>query len=70
MQAASIIGITLDVVGTTLIAYTVLRVHYRVGKEHRIDEYVTKEMRRERSLGLLGVALILIGYAIQLTSYL
>lgn len=62
-------GITLDTLGTVLIAYTVLRVHSRVRKEHGIDEYVAREMRRERRLGLIGIVLIISGYVFQLIAY-
>lgn len=58
-------GILLDTVGTILIAYTALRVHDRVRREHKIDSRVTREMRRERALGIVGVALILLGFALQ-----
>lgn len=60
---------TLDTAGTVLIAYTVLRVHSRVQREHRIDEYVTREMRRERAYGIAGIVLIIVGYIFQLVSY-
>lgn len=59
-------GITLDTFGTVLIAYTALRVHDRVRKERSIDQAVTKEMSRERALGITGVVFILAGYALQI----
>ncbi|MBI2037889.1 MAG: hypothetical protein HYT15_03085 [Candidatus Magasanikbacteria bacterium] len=66
MLIIQIVGISLDVVGTILIAYTVLRVHDRVRKERRIDLPVTKEMVTERTMVIVGIALILIGYIFQL----
>lgn len=66
MVSLDFIGITFDMAGTVLIAYTALRVHDRVRKEHKIDAHVTKEMSRERLLGVMGVAFILFGYALQL----
>ncbi|MBI2097732.1 MAG: hypothetical protein HYT46_02260 [Candidatus Vogelbacteria bacterium] len=65
MKTALITGITLDVIGTILIAYTALRVHDRVRKEHHIDSQVVREMHRERLLGLIGVLLIILGYIFQ-----
>lgn len=62
-------GMTLDTAGTVLIAYTVLRVHSRVRKEHRIDEYVAREMRREKAYGIAGIVLIITGYVLGLIGY-
>lgn len=60
-----ILGITFDTIGTIIIAYMALRVHARVKTESRIDEYVMKEMRLERVLGVIGVLLIVAGYVLQ-----
>jgi hypothetical protein len=68
MELVHIVGLTLDMVGTVLIAYTALRVHHRVRKEHRIDEQVFSEMRLEMILGVLGVCLIISGYLLQVVS--
>jgi len=60
------IGATLDLIGKIMIAFTAIRVHYRFRKEHRVDERIFKAMRREQLLGILGIALIIIGYLLQL----
>ncbi|MCH8987103.1 hypothetical protein IIA94_02970 [Patescibacteria group bacterium] len=65
-----LIGETLDVVGKIMIAFTVLMVHHRFRKEHKVDEKVFKAMRREQIIGLLGIALIVIGYFLRLPSFL
>ena len=65
-----LIGFTLDVVGKILVAYTAIMVHYRFWKEHKIDEAVFTTMRRERSIGILGVVLIIVGYLLQIPSKL
>lgn len=70
MEFLTISGITLDTVGTILIAYTALRVHYRVRREHRIDERVTREMGHELGLGIAGVVLVIAGYALQLIGHI
>lgn len=57
---------TFDVVGKILIAYTALAVHHRVRKEHKIDELVFREMRREQVLGVVGVVFILAAYVLEL----
>ena len=61
-----IIGITLDVIGTILIAYTVLWVHNRAREERVIDFRVINEMKKERAASILGIALIIIGYMFQM----
>lgn len=47
-----------------MVAYTAVRVHYRFWKEHKIDAKVFYEMKRERVIGLWGIALIILGYLI------
>jgi len=65
MLTILIIGITLDVIGTILIAYTVLRVHTRAREERAIDSRVINEMKKERTASIFGIALIIIGYVFQ-----
>jgi UPF0716 family protein affecting phage T7 exclusion len=65
MVVVLIIGITLDVIGTILIAYTVLQVHYRMRKERAIDSRVIHEMRKERAMSIAGIMLIIVGYIFQ-----
>jgi len=70
MVSILITGITLDVIGTVLIAYTAIRVHDRVRKEHTIDSRVMKEMGQERTIGITGVVLIIVGYIFQVLGLL
>ena len=64
-MSIELIGFTLDVIGKLMVAYTAIRVHYRFWKEHRVDESVFKAMRNERNIGIIGMALIVIGYLMQ-----
>ena len=64
------IGFTLDVIGKVLVSYTVIMVHYRFWREHKINERVFATMQRERKMAILGVALIVIGYLLQIPSKL
>lgn len=64
------IGFTLDVVGKVLVSYTVVLVHYRFWKEHKIDEKVFATMKRERIVAIFGIALIIIGYLLQIPAKL
>lgn len=56
---------TLDVIGSTFIAYAALRVHHRVLAEHQIDEKVFKTMKKEQRIGVFGVIFIVIGYLLE-----
>ncbi|MBU0648399.1 hypothetical protein KJ855_04440 [Patescibacteria group bacterium] len=62
-----LIGLTLDVVGTLLIAFAAIMVHHRVLYEHQIDREVENTMKREQIVAKLGVALVIIGYVLQLS---
>jgi len=64
------IGFIMSESGKILVAYTVIMVHYRVWKEHAIDEVVFHAMRNERVVGLIGITLMIVGFAIQLPARL
>ncbi len=64
------IGFTLDLIGKTLIAISVFLVHNRVMQERKIDRKIIKEMKRERSLVLIGIILMIVGYLLQLPTKL
>jgi len=66
MLTILIIGITLDVIGTILIAYIVLQVHNRVRQERVIDSSVINEMKKERATSIVGIVFIIIGYIFQM----
>ncbi len=61
-----IIGFTFDVLGKIMIAFTAIMVHHRFTKEHKIDEKVFSEMKREKIIGILGIVFIILGYLLQL----
>jgi hypothetical protein len=64
------IGFTLDIIGKVMVAYTALKVHHRVRKEHKIDDFVFKEMHKEGILGVLGIILMIMGYFLQVPTKL
>ena len=63
-----LIGHTLDLFGKVLVSYTVIAVHYRFRKEHKVDEAVFKQMRKEQILGIIGIVLIIAGYILEIPS--
>lgn len=64
------LGFTLDVIGKIMVAYTAIAVHRRVWKEHKIDEAVFGAMKWEQIIGIAGIALIIIGFFLQLPAKL
>ncbi len=60
------IGLTLDLLGVVLLGITLLRVHWHVSKEHKIDNDVVRAMHLERWLGIVAIILIIIGYIFQI----
>jgi hypothetical protein len=62
-------GLTLGTAGKVLLGLTVISVHWKIVKEHKIDQIVLREMRHERNLALLGIILILAGYIIEISFY-
>ncbi len=63
-----VIGLTLSALGKVMLGMTVLVVHWRVLKDHRIDEDVLREMRREQVVGIIAVLLVITGYTLQMIS--
>jgi hypothetical protein len=55
---------TIDVLGKVLMGITVLRVHWHVVKEHRIDSDVLCAMKKEQFLGIVAILLIITAYLI------
>jgi hypothetical protein len=55
-------GLTLSTTGTLFIALAALNVHHRVLNEHKIDQRVFREMKREQWIGISGVALLVVGH--------
>ena len=61
-------GHTLDLIGKVMISYTAIAVHARFWKEHKVDEKVFTEMKRERVVGVIGIAFIVLGYLLEIPS--
>jgi hypothetical protein len=65
-MSLELIGFIIDTLGKILVAFTAIRVHGRFWKEHKIDAKVFREMRTEQVLGMLGIAMIVIGFILEL----
>ena len=64
-----IVGLTLDVVGTLMIAFAALRVHHRVLNKHKMDKCVFRAMKKEQVIGIFGAVLVITGYLVQIYSF-
>lgn len=60
-----LIGLSIRTLGEVLIGYTAIRVHWRFWKEHTVDEKVFSEMKSEQTIGIVGIALLLIGFTLE-----
>ena len=56
------IALISEFMGTIFIGFAVLKVHTRVGKEHKIDKPVIKLIQKERTFTIIGLLLITIGF--------
>lgn len=60
-----LISLTIETLGTLLIAFAALRVHHRVLHEHDIDNDVFNAMKLEQIIGVTGVILVIGGFALE-----
>jgi hypothetical protein len=58
----SLLSASLTAIGEIVVAYTVIKVHERIMKEHKIDAKVLKTMYKEQKLAILGVIMIASGW--------
>lgn len=66
MDFIELIGDTLIITGEVLLAYTVIAVHGRIQKEHKVDDEVFKEMHREQIIGILSIVLLATGFVLRI----
>lgn len=62
-------GLTISVIGKVLVVVGVLKAHSEISHEHRIDEKVLKTFKIERWITILGLVLIVVGYALEIYFY-
>jgi len=61
-MALFFLGEGLMVLGEVLIGISVLLVHRRMMRDHRIDKKVVGDIRKEQLVGVLGITFIIVGY--------
>lgn len=62
-------GITAGVIGKVILGVTVIRVHSKIVEEHSVDKAVFKVMRKEKSLAILGIIFMVVGYVLEVMFY-
>lgn len=62
-------GLTVSVIGKILVAVGILRVHYVMALEQRIDEKVIRSFAFEKTLTYIGIFLIVAGYVMEIYFY-
>lgn len=62
-------GLTTGVIGKVLLAVGVLKAHSEIAHEHRIDKKVLRSFQLERTFTIIGLLLIVIGYAMEVYFY-
>lgn len=62
-------GLTIGTLGKALLAVGVLIAHNGIVRERKIDSDVIRRFRIEHSLTLLGLVLIVLGYALEVYFY-
>jgi len=67
VRALAVAGLTIGTLGKLLVAYAALAVHHRFLNEHKIDRSVFKTMKIESRWGVVGIALIIVGYFLELS---
>ena len=68
MIGIELAALTFDVVGKILIGIMAILVHRRLWKEHKIDRKVLQELRLEQNVAFIGIAFIIIGYLLELST--
>ncbi len=61
-----LVGEAFEVLGEVLLGVMVLLVHTRLMKEKRVDRKIIQEIKEERNVGIIAIALILTGYLLKL----
>jgi len=62
-------GLTIGVGGKVLLVVGILKAHGQIAHEHRIDAKVLRTFHTEKILTILGLFLIVLGYALEIYFY-
>jgi hypothetical protein len=57
---------TFDILGKVLVSLTVLKVHNRLVREHKVDDVVERAVHSERVMVSIGIMFMVISYGAKL----
>jgi len=64
-----ILGLTIGTIGKVLLGVAVLRVHWHIAREHKIDQDVISIIKRERLITILSILALVVGYVLEVLFY-
>lgn len=64
-----LIGITFRTIGEVLVVLAVLHMHSSLIHEHKVDKIVMLSYRQERIITILGLLLIVVGFALETSHF-
>jgi len=62
-------GLTIGVIGKVMLAIGVLMAHTMLAHEHKVDAKVLSTFRKEHTITIIGITLIIIGYLLEIYFY-
>jgi hypothetical protein len=62
-------GITLGTLGKVMVAIAVIFAHHKLAEERKVDKKVIQSFQNEKIVTILGLILILLGYAMEVYFY-
>ncbi|PIP86739.1 hypothetical protein COV42_00735 [Candidatus Campbellbacteria bacterium CG11_big_fil_rev_8_21_14_0_20_44_21] len=62
-------GLLAGVLGKVIIGLSVVAVHVRIMKEHKLDKKVYHSIRNEKFWGIVGVLLMVAGFFLEIAYY-
>jgi uncharacterized membrane protein YidH (DUF202 family) len=65
MENFLVLGLTLRTLGEVIIGLSIIRVHIRIMQEHKLDKKVYRSIHKEKFWAVVGVALIIVGYFLE-----
>lgn len=67
MIPLAILQSALSSLGTLMVGYAAIKIHFRIMHEHAIDTVVEQEMKREQKIALSGVACIILAFVMDIS---
>jgi hypothetical protein len=62
-------GLTISLIGKVFLAVSVLWAHTKLAHEHMIDQKVIRSFKVEKIVAIVGIFLIILGYALEIYFY-